>query len=180
MEKKLYRDEHRKVVAGVCAGLADYLSIDVTVIRAIFLITLILKGGGGIIYIILWIVLPKKIHYFNDPQVVDYTVPPANNPFNMPPQPIMRKRSNGGLIAGVLLVLFGSFFLLHQFDIIPDWDFTRIWPIGLIVAGAILLFARSSDKPWEKPDWHEPVKSEPVKEESAKKEDTTNNDTPTA
>ena len=44
MEKRLYRDELNKKVAGVCAGLADYLSIDVTIIRVIFLITLIAKG----------------------------------------------------------------------------------------------------------------------------------------
>lgn len=28
MEKKLYRDENRKVIAGVCAGLSDYFSVD--------------------------------------------------------------------------------------------------------------------------------------------------------
>src|SRR5476649_1307276 len=60
MEKKLYRDEHHKVIGGVCAGLADYFGIDVSIVRLVFVLTLILKGGGGLLYIILWIVLPKR------------------------------------------------------------------------------------------------------------------------
>ena len=63
MEKRLYRDEHRKKIAGVCAGLADYFNMDVSIVRALFLLALILKGGGVVIYIVLWIVLPVK-HYF--------------------------------------------------------------------------------------------------------------------
>ena len=60
MDKKLYRDEYRKKIAGVCAGLADYFNIDVAIVRVVFLLALIFHGGGGLIYIIFWIVLPKK------------------------------------------------------------------------------------------------------------------------
>ena len=71
MEKRLYRNEQHKVIAGVCAGLAEYLDINVTVIRILFFLTLVLKGGGGVLYIILWIALPKKLYYFTDPQIND-------------------------------------------------------------------------------------------------------------
>lgn len=158
MEKRLYRDELNKKVAGVCAGLADYLSIDVTIIRVIFLITLIAKGGGGLIYLVLWAALPKKpLNLYNNPHV-DYTVPPQSAPFNpftaggVPPnvpfsaQP-PKKNSNAGLIAGIVLVLMGSFFLLDQFDLVPYISFNKFWPMILIVVGVGILFSGKKYQP---------------------------------
>jgi phage shock protein C len=163
MEKKLYRDERHKILAGVCAGIAEYLNIDVTIVRILFFLTLILKGGGGILYIILWIVLPKKVYYFNDPQV-DYTFKqePVNNPFqNMPPpQPGVpftmppKIRSNAGLIVGIALVMFGTLFLLNEFDLFADWDIERLWPLVLVVAGVVVLINGTRKNPWEKDNWN--------------------------
>jgi phage shock protein C len=82
MDKKLYRDEYHKKIAGVCAGLAEYFNIDVAIVRVVFVLALIFHGGGGLIYIIFWIVLPKK-PFVIDPGV-DYRVPPVSpggNPF---------------------------------------------------------------------------------------------------
>lgn len=59
--KKLYRDEKRKLLAGVCAGIAHYFNIDPLWIRLIFFILLI--GSGGIIlpvYIVMWAVVPSS------------------------------------------------------------------------------------------------------------------------
>ncbi len=66
MEKKLYRNEHDKTVAGVASGLAEYMQIDVTIVRLLFVLTTIFLAGSGILaYIILWIVAPVN----NDPRV---------------------------------------------------------------------------------------------------------------
>ncbi|MGV3546771.1 MAG: PspC domain-containing protein [Pedobacter sp.] len=66
MEKKLYRNEHDKAVAGVASGLADYMQIDVTIIRLLFVLTTIFLAGSGVLaYIVLWIVAPVN----NDPSV---------------------------------------------------------------------------------------------------------------
>jgi phage shock protein C len=77
MEKRLYRDEYRKKVAGVCAGLSEYFTVDVAIVRLIFVVACFIHGIGILPYIVLWIVLPKKPHPFMDP-TVDYTVPPQN------------------------------------------------------------------------------------------------------
>jgi phage shock protein C len=178
MDKKLYRDEYRKKIAGVCAGLADYFNIDVAIVRVVFLLALIFHGGGGLIYIIFWIVLPKK-PYVVDPGV-DYRVPPQNpgstnfgsgsfgnttasgspfgtSPFPNQPYPPVPKSNNTSLVAiifGVILIVIGGSILLDDFDILPDWDFGQLWPIILILIGGALMISGERKKPWEKPDWH--------------------------
>jgi len=64
MEKKLYRDDQHKTIGGVCAGLAEYFDMDVTVVRLLFVFTALFMGVGFIPYIIMWIVLPKKGYGF--------------------------------------------------------------------------------------------------------------------
>lgn len=65
-KKQLFRDPERQKIAGVCAGLAHYVGMDITAMRAIwvviFLIMIPAAGSAWVIvllYIILWIVLPK-------------------------------------------------------------------------------------------------------------------------
>ncbi|KQT21646.1 hypothetical protein ASG22_15950 [Chryseobacterium sp. Leaf405] len=65
-KKQLFRDPERQKVAGVCAGLAHYIGMDITAMRAIwvilFLIMIPAAGSAWVIillYAILWIVLPK-------------------------------------------------------------------------------------------------------------------------
>ncbi len=58
--KKLERNPDR-IIAGVCSGIADYLNVDATVIRVIYvLLTFSTCFSGVIIYIILWLVMPEK------------------------------------------------------------------------------------------------------------------------
>ena len=60
MAKKLYLDKENGKLAGVCAGLAEYLNLDVTVVRIIFLIALILGTFGFWAYVIIWALAPQK------------------------------------------------------------------------------------------------------------------------
>ena len=60
MEKRLERSTENKVLGGVCAGLAQYFSVDPTLVRVIFLIALLVFGFGPLAYIILWIVMPPS------------------------------------------------------------------------------------------------------------------------
>ena len=60
MEKKLYRSRNDKKLAGVCAGLAKYLNMDVTVIRLIMVLLTLFVGGGLIAYIVCALVIPEE------------------------------------------------------------------------------------------------------------------------
>lgn len=57
----LYRSRHKKIIAGVCGGLADWLGWDVTVVRILFvLISLLSVAFPGILaYILLWALMPQ-------------------------------------------------------------------------------------------------------------------------
>ncbi|MBO5787293.1 MAG: PspC domain-containing protein [Bacteroidaceae bacterium] len=56
---KLYRSSQNKMLAGVCAGVADFFGLDIKIVRLVWFIAL-LFGAGAILYIILWIVVPEK------------------------------------------------------------------------------------------------------------------------
>jgi phage shock protein PspC (stress-responsive transcriptional regulator) len=59
--KRLTRIPSEGTIAGVCAGLADYLDVDVTLVRAIWIALSIVPGGivGGLVaYVLAWAVMP--------------------------------------------------------------------------------------------------------------------------
>ena len=59
--KHLYRDESHKMLGGVCAGLADYFGIDVTLVRlGVVVLGLAAHVFTLAAYLILWAVMPPK------------------------------------------------------------------------------------------------------------------------
>ena len=61
--KKLYRNPSGQMLAGVCTGLADYLDLDLVIVRLIFVLLFFFGGNGILVYVILWILMPKKPPY---------------------------------------------------------------------------------------------------------------------
>lgn len=59
-DKKLYRSESDKKLAGVCGGLADYLSVDVTIIRLIWALVAVFGGTGLVAYLIAALIIPTE------------------------------------------------------------------------------------------------------------------------
>ena len=55
----LTRSESDKRIAGVCAGLAHYFGIDPVLVRVAFVVFTLMGGAGLLLYVVLWIVLPK-------------------------------------------------------------------------------------------------------------------------
>src|SRR5690242_12914357 len=58
--RRLYRKPEGQIVAGVCTGLADYLGIDVTIVRLVFAALAIFGGAGVLLYVIAWAVVPEE------------------------------------------------------------------------------------------------------------------------
>ena len=63
MAKRLFRSANQKMLGGVCAGLAEYLDIDVSIVRLLWvglaLVTAVLPMT--FFYIIAWIVIPMAV-----------------------------------------------------------------------------------------------------------------------
>jgi len=60
MDKKLVRPIDGGNLAGVCAGLANWTGLDVSIVRLLFLGMLLFMGGGIWVYLIAWAVIPKE------------------------------------------------------------------------------------------------------------------------
>ena len=52
MNKKLYKSEDNKVLCGVCGGLGEFLGIDPTIIRLIWVVLAFAAGSGLLIYLL--------------------------------------------------------------------------------------------------------------------------------
>lgn len=57
--RKLTRSTTDRRIAGVCGGLANYLTVDPVVLRIIFLISLVFGGLGFWAYLVVWLVAPE-------------------------------------------------------------------------------------------------------------------------
>lgn len=62
-----YRSRRGKMIAGVCAGLAEQFGIPMTALRlAAVLLTLLGAGWGIIVYVVLWVIMPYRESRFGD------------------------------------------------------------------------------------------------------------------
>ena len=59
--KKLTRSRQDRMVAGVCAGLADYFNLDPTLVRAGYVLLSLISAGfpGLFVYLVLWVIMPE-------------------------------------------------------------------------------------------------------------------------
>ncbi len=57
--KRLLRSRNNKMVGGVCAGVAEYLGTDPTLIRLLWAFTIVFAGAGLLAYIICWLIIPQ-------------------------------------------------------------------------------------------------------------------------
>lgn len=60
MSKRLYKSSDDIMVAGVCAGIAEYFDIDPTLVRLAWVLFILAGGSGILAYLIAAIILPKR------------------------------------------------------------------------------------------------------------------------
>lgn len=67
LSRTWYRSRRGKMIAGVCAGLAEQFGISVTALRlAAVLLTLLGAGWGIIVYVVLWVIMPYRENAAHD------------------------------------------------------------------------------------------------------------------
>ncbi|GAB1405019.1 PspC domain-containing protein [Lentimicrobium sp.] len=161
---RLYRMGQGRVIGGVAGGIANFFGMDPTIVRLLFVLLVIFGGSGILLYIILWIILPDvpsydPYHVFrpsdateteNDPQSGKGETYQGYNQ-NIPPGKTTsttatteRKKVEGSLIGGTLLIIIGAIFLLDRF--LPTINMSDLWPLLLIAFGVLLIFTNLQKK----------------------------------
>jgi phage shock protein C len=137
--RHLYRSTKDKKIAGIAGGLADYLNIDSTLVRLLWLLSIFIGGSGVLVYIIAWITIPeeKAAIFENDLQPekdeIDELIEGNRDTGNREKVEKQKKFSYIGLI----LIVIGVFFLFREFF---PWRLARYtWPFILITLGIFLL-----------------------------------------
>lgn len=165
--KRFYRRTRNKVLAGVASGLADYFNVDPVWIRVVFVIgTLFGVGSFFLVYIILWIVLPKDFEVFNQEytpygSATNSATYGTNINDNVNNQAYSQQfynnftsgfnsgtmnngielentKNNGSVIFGILLILVGLISFASMY--IPFFTFEVIMPLILISIGTLIIF----------------------------------------
>lgn len=125
------------MIDGVCAGVADYFQIDVTIVRVIWVAAVFIKGIGVFAYLLCMLLLPagdKKNDTGTD-----------------------MKHTNAGLVGGIILIVCGFFILSEQGDWFTPFRFRyfhypfrfgyEFWSLVLVAAGiAYLMYAVNRNK----------------------------------
>lgn len=133
MVKKLYRSSTDKMISGVCAGIAEYYSIDPTLVRIGTVILLFVTGFFPMLigYIICAAIIPERPYNLQDDdvEVIDRD---GNR--------VHSEKKNSRII-GLVLIGFGGFLLFDRFF---WWIDHRIyWALAIIAVGAFIIFSGS-------------------------------------
>jgi phage shock protein C len=58
--RRLYRSTNDRMISGVCAGLAEYMDIDATIVRLLFALGLFAGGATFWAYLVMMLVVPEE------------------------------------------------------------------------------------------------------------------------
>jgi phage shock protein C len=150
MSDALYRDKSKGVIAGVCAGLAEYFGATPVLLRLIFVLLAFSGGPAALAYIILWIILPDKStlgiphqdtlrHNVQDIQSQARSLAKElqgalGGRRDAPVAP-----SHRILWLGAILIVIGLVSLFDTLNLLSWFHPDMLWATALILAGVVML-----------------------------------------
>lgn len=148
MNRRLYRSQTESMLGGVAGGVAEFIDYDPTIVRVVWAVLALITGGAFLIlYIVMWVVVPLAPGA-GEAATADSTA--AESGAAAPgwsPQPRRsgRRSGSGSWVVGLVLIGLGLYFLAREY--LPDIDFDRLWPLGLVLLGLILLVGAIRKRP---------------------------------
>jgi phage shock protein C len=127
-EKKLYRSQTNRMLAGVCGGISEYLDMDVKLIRLIVLAAAFIGGIGLIFYVASAFLVPNNPEKDSEKKG-DYVF------------------DSKAIIIGFILVTAGFFLMFKGVPLLKIWYFfwQYAWGLFLILGGIFILFYKKDD-----------------------------------
>ena len=140
MNRRLYRCQHDRRLAGVASGVAEYFDLDPTLVRILWFLSIFLGGLGILVYIGLAIIVPAEPLTSEELAAATTDAPTGHR---------HAPRGNGPwtTIVGVALILFGGLALADR--VLPGLDGELIVPAIVIVVGALLVASSIKREPME-------------------------------
>ena len=134
IEKKLYKSRKDKMIDGICAGVADYFGLDVTLVRVLWVVAGLIHGFGLVAYVAAMVIMPR-------------------NPEHDSLTESDKVKHHPGYLWGVGLILLGVLILTDEWDHLYPWHYHRHWgfwdgfgfdahlllPVLLLTAGVVYL-----------------------------------------
>ena len=161
--RRLYRSRYDRQIAGVAAGMAEYLDLDPTLVRILWILSALFGGFTIVLYVIFAFVIPEAPFVAapggpggpgapaatggvaadgtetpGEPGPIEgWTTNPGWTAYPAG-QPNRRRGAGAGFYAGVLLVVFGALAMANS--VIPGWaGSVHLGPALLVALGAVLL-----------------------------------------
>lgn len=141
MERKLYRSSTKKYLGGVCGGLADFFHTDPVFFRVLFLIMFLTAGSGLLLYILMWILIPRFGYSFAESNSTNFDYYRNDNDSDTLREAEqiwrneeMKKRKRK---LGIALIGIGVLILLNK--LLPQNYLLFFWPLILILAGVVII-----------------------------------------
>ncbi len=122
-QRRLVRRTDNQIIGGVASGIADYLGIDVAVVRIGFILLIIGAGTGVLLYLLLWLFLPEA----GPADLAASTGAPAGLPS------ALERLGGWRAVAAIALLLIGVGLIAGQFSR-PEF----FWAVALIALGVYL------------------------------------------
>jgi phage shock protein PspC (stress-responsive transcriptional regulator)/predicted membrane protein len=127
--RRLRRSTRDRYIGGVAGGIAQTYGIDPVLVRVAFVVASVFGGGGVIVYVVLWAVIPPD----------DGTAPLVRH------RPI-----DAGRVLGFVLLAAGAIALMDRVFPHDGWDgFDLFWPLALVAGGVAILLLRANPAPPE-------------------------------
>ena len=159
MEKRLYRSRSDRMIWGVCGGMAKYFDMDPTIVRIIFVLLIFANGLGILAYIIMAIVVPLEGSKVSAPkeaikenveeikETAEELGREIRSTFAGEDKPEatnkIHQRRN---ILGIALIVVGILILMGSLNLFWWFRWGYLWPLILVAAGVIIIFAARRKK----------------------------------
>ena len=160
MERRLYRSKYDRMIWGVCGGLAKYFNVDPAIIRVIMVLLIFAHGLGIVAYVILAIITP--IEPSESPvtaEAAGESIEEAKEPVAEPARDIHSSFSveegktehkiqdidktfyNRRLAIGIILIVFGAFFIVTNLRLFDWLHWGTFWPLIIVAIGLVIILA---------------------------------------